>query len=126
MRHGRLLLAIWTILIVLLVVPWASFQDHAHWSRVAWVPFVSPPLKSGDVVRNLLLYLPWGYLFVRSGRSGASAWRIAGCALALSLATEATQVMSHGRFPSFTDVTCNVAGAWMGARLAARWRRSDR
>jgi VanZ family protein len=32
-----------------------------------------------------------------------------------SVATEATQLLSHGRFPSTTDVTCNVAGAWGGA-----------
>ena len=68
MRHGRLLFSLWTAVIILLVVPWASAQDHAHWTRVAWVPFVSPPVKAGDVVRNVLLYVPWGYLLTRHVR----------------------------------------------------------
>ena len=127
MRHGRLLFSLWTAVIILLVVPWASVQDHAHWTRVAWVPFVSPPVKAGDVIRNVLLYVPWGYLLARHVRpAGISAWRVAGFAFIVSLATEATQLMSHGRFPSATDVACNVAGAWGGALWAVRAPRSAR
>lgn len=115
-RRGRRLLALWTGLVVLVVVPWGSFQDHTHWARVGWVPFLSLPVSVGDILRNILLYLPWGYLYARQPHDArGSVWRAAGYALALSVATEATQLLSHGRFPSTTDVTCNVAGAWGGA-----------
>ena len=46
----------------------------------------------------------------------------------LALATEASQLFSHGRFPSVTDLTCNVLGAWLGARwswVRARQRMQD-
>jgi VanZ family protein len=38
-------------------------------------------------------------------------------ATGLSLVTEATQVYSHSRVPSMTDVVCNAAGAWVGTRF---------
>jgi len=43
--------------------------------------------------------------------------------LALSLATEATQIFSHRRFPSATDVVTNTTGALVGAWLATRFPR---
>jgi glycopeptide antibiotics resistance protein len=120
-RVHRVRFSIWTALIVVVVVPWASFVGHIHWDRIAWIPFVSPPVRVGDIVRNFLLYLPWGYLYVRQTRTlGGAVRRALAYGLALSVATEATQLLSHSRFPSCTDVTCNVAGAWIGARWAYR------
>ena len=117
----RMQFGVWTALIVLIVLPWTSYVGHTHWARVAWIPFVSPPVPVGDIVRNVLLYLPWGYLYVRQSRKSRGAiFRALGYAMALSVATEATQLFSHGRFPSSTDVTCNVAGAWIGGRWARR------
>jgi glycopeptide antibiotics resistance protein len=120
----RLRLPVWTALIVAAVVPWTHFQDHAHWQRVEWVPFAAPLVRLGDVAGNLLLYLPFGLHFplARRGR-----WaRTAGCvasALVLSAATEATQVYSHGRFPSMTDVAMNAVGAVVGI-VASFWVRA--
>lgn len=118
-RSTRTLFALWTGLIILLVVPWSSFQNHTHWERVAWVPFLSPPVRPGDILRNVLLYLPWGYFYARRRYDARLSWWAAICALALSAVTEATQLWSHARFPSLTDVTCNVAGAWIGGVWAA-------
>ena len=42
-----------------------------------------------------------------------------GLSLALSVTAEWSQVYSHTRYPSATDVACNVAGAL----AAARWMR---
>ncbi len=106
-------------LILLVVVPWRSYQDHTHWARVQWVPFASPPVKVSDIVGNILLYVPLGVTAVRR-RGAAGALLVTGVAFLLSMATEFTQVYSHGRFPSAGDVTCNVVGAWIGARLCAR------
>jgi glycopeptide antibiotics resistance protein len=119
---GRTLLMIWTTVIILLVVPWTSFQDHAHWTRIAWIPFVSPPVTLLDAARNVLLYIPWGYLAAHRTCGRDSALRVIGVAFVLSMTTEASQLMSHGRFPSATDVVCNVAGAWGGILWTRRLR----
>jgi glycopeptide antibiotics resistance protein len=118
--RGRLwLLLLWTALIVLVVVPWETFQNHSHWARVQWLPFVTPPIKLSDIVANLLLYMPFGYLSMRVRRR-PRVWQGVALAFVLSATTELTQVYSHGRFPSTTDIVNNVAGAWVGAALAMR------
>ena len=121
MSRGRLPLVLWTGLIVLAVVPWANYQDHSHWPRVGWIPFVSSVVKVRDIAVNLLLYVPWGYFCARSFPAASRrAWVVVGLASALSIITEASQIYSHGRFPSATDVTCNVLGALAGAWLSRR------
>jgi glycopeptide antibiotics resistance protein len=117
----RALLAFWTGLTLLAVIPWTDFQDHTHWSRVQWVPFITPPVRIIDVVGNILLYVPFGYWFIEASSRRDRLWRAAVCAAVLSVGTEWSQLYSHSRFPSFTDVTCNVLGAWSGA-WCARWR----
>ena len=114
--HARWLLALWTVLIVIVVLPWTSFQDHPHWTRIGWVPFLSGPISVRDILGNVLLYVPWGYAHARAIRgSRAGLWSVAGHALLLSITTEAAQIWSHGRFPTLTDVTCNLVGACAGA-----------
>ena len=84
-------LAVWTGLIAFLVLPWASYQDHWHWQRVAWLP-LSPPIALRDIAANLLLYAPWGYFLLRSlGQRARNIWTVAVLAAALSLITEASQ-----------------------------------
>ena len=114
-------LVLWVGVILLVVVPWRSYQDHSHWARVQWIPFTTPPIKARDIIGNILLYVPLGYWAMR--RLGARhVWRAVAFGFALSVATEFTQVYSHGRFPSLTDVTNNVCGAWFGTRLGRRTR----
>jgi VanZ family protein len=110
---ARYRLAIWTTAIAGCVVPWWNLQDHPHLQNVGWIPLVSPPVRPFDMLANLALYVPFGIF--ASARRGRGPGRVAGWALALSLLTEATQVFSHGRYPSMTDVTMNTAGAWVGA-----------
>ena len=118
LRLTRILFTVWVIAIALIVVPWWRFQDHSHWSRVGLVPFASPPFRPDDMIGNVALYLPFGYLHARLARR-PGLWTTVLWAIGLSLATELTQVYSHGRFPSATDLVCNAAGAWGGARA---WR----
>ena len=117
----RACLVLWVGLIMLAVLPWADFQNHTHWWRMQWVPFVTPPIKVLDVLINLLLYMPFGYWFAEQRpTAGRRVWRAVAAAAAISLATEYTQLYSHSRFPSLTDVTNNVVGAFIGAVLATR------
>jgi glycopeptide antibiotics resistance protein len=107
-------------LIVALVVPWRDMQHHTHWGKVRWIPFVSPPFASFDMLGNILLYVPFGYGFVRA--QPLARRRVLVFAALLSVLTEWTQVWSHLRFPSLTDVSCNLLGAWCGM-IAARNRK---
>ncbi len=103
------------------VVPWLDFQNHTHWSRVQWIPFVTPPIKTVDIIVNVVLYLPYGFLFPWRSSSRRSLVAAVATATALSLFTEWTQLYSHSRFPSTTDVTCNAVGAGIGFWLAGWW-----
>ncbi len=116
----RLRLILWTLLIAGCVITWTDLQNHSHWRRVQWIPFVTPPVKIIDIVVNVALYLPFGYWFVRWAGRGRSVRALATAAL-LSLTTEWTQLYSHSRFPSLTDVTCNVIGAGIGVWIAQQF-----
>jgi VanZ family protein len=75
-----------------------------------------------DVVQNLLLYIPFGYFFVkgRTDRSRLLLLTVVVCSGALSIATEAAQIFQPRRYPSATDVVNNFVGALMGVILAGR------
>lgn len=116
-RNGRLRLALvlWTLVVVAISVPFSHLTLHSHWAKVIWVPF-GPPFKPFDIVANVALYVPWGFLW-SVNRSGAPTRpRAAVFAALLSTTIELVQVFSHMRFPSATDVVANVAGAALGAR----------
>ena len=114
MRVSRLGLILSIGIIFYFVLPWRSYQDHSHWQRVQLVPFASPPVRLRDVIGNILLYVPFGFFNTAStGRRGVWKWGM-GCALALALATELTQVYSHGRFPSMQDCTDELPGCCAG------------
>lgn len=112
-------------MIVLVVVPWRSVQGHPHWARIRWIPFVSPPVRIIDVVGNILLYVPFGYLAYLHSTRHAWLWGVAGAAL-LSGSTEATQIFTHGRFPSMQDVLMNVLGGIVGVACGGFFSREDR
>ena len=116
-KRASLLLAVGVI--VLVVFPWGDFQGHTHWQKVGWIPFVSPPVRLSDIVANTLLFMPFGAaVMVNSTRRGKTMLAVAVLAgAALSFAGEATQLYSHARFPSATDLVCNTFGAFLGATL---------
>ena len=121
MTRERSYFALWTGLILLLVVPWLTFKDHSHWQRVGWIPFFSSEVKIRDIIANVLLYVPWGFFWVRQRHDPVRhVWAVVVLAAVLSIGTEVTQVYSHGRFPSATDVVCNLVGAYAGAEYARR------
>lgn len=108
--------------IVVALFPWGDFQGHTHWAKVGWVPFVSPPIRIRDIVANLLLFAPLGGVIGWRNRRRTALWLAALTCTGVSLAGEWTQLYSHSRFPSATDLVCNVAGGL----LAAWWISSRR
>jgi glycopeptide antibiotics resistance protein len=117
-----ILLACWTAVIVFAVVPMGRYREQPARRQIAWIPFVSRPMTPSDMARNVLLYVPFGYLQARA-LVYPTVWRALAYGTALSAGTEATQVYSRGRYPSTTDVVCNVIGGMLGFALA-RQRRS--
>jgi glycopeptide antibiotics resistance protein len=115
----RLSVVIASALVALVViVPWADFQGHTHWDEVGWIPFVSWPVRNRDIVVNLLLCAPLGIASALYFRSHVLAAGL--IAFGVSLFGEWLQVYSHSRFPSATDLLCNVAGAVAAALVVRR------
>jgi VanZ family protein len=89
---------------------------HAAWPRY-WTGF--------DVVANVLLYLPLGFLWTRllqrrlPGAAAAAAASI--LAALLSLSIEVLQNWLPGRVPSNLDLFGNIGGAMLGAILAGAY-----
>ena len=99
----------WVIVIWLVCLPWPGMAPQAD-SQVQLVPF------TGDVVANIFLFLPFGYLFAASHPRRGYALLLA-TAAAISLTAESLQVLSPARYPSATDVVVNTGGAFLGGWL---------
>jgi VanZ like family len=121
-RRYRTALLVWIGSIVGVSLPAFDFHTHAHWQSVAPIPFASAPIKLSDIVANLVLYMPLGYL-ARFSRLGLRDTTV--LAAAASVCLELSQVFSHTRIASATDVACNTIGAILGF-LAASWLTSAR
>lgn len=119
-------LGAWTVLIVLIVAPWASYVGHVHWDRVQWIPFRPPPDSTvRDAVANIALYVPFGLFGTDSLRRNRPGLILA-FAGTLSFLTEFSQLYSHGRFPAATDLLTNLCGAVIGVGVAWRLAASGR
>jgi VanZ family protein len=108
--------------LILLATTWpiSDFQNHSHWADVEWVP-LSQYVRPFDLVANVLLFLPFGLAFAWGGT-----WKRVGSAVAaalvLSLGVELSQVFTHNRIATATDIVTNTTGALLGALLAPRRR----
>ncbi|WP_158295544.1 VanZ family protein [Crenalkalicoccus roseus] len=98
--------------------PLPAGTELAEALRAAWN---RPPGGRGDLLANLLLYLPLGFLLaaLMAGRGVAARLGLAvlGAAL-LSGAMEAAQLFLPQRTSSVWDLACNAAGALAGAAAA--------
>ena len=103
--------------------PWGNWVGHTHWARVGWIPFYSWPVSIFDILQNTLLFLPAGFCARLALGPRARVWAPL-LTLPVSLLGEWTQLYSHNRFPSATDLVCNLLGSMIGAWLAGRLVRS--
>ena len=125
----RVLWIIWILVVGLVTtLPWRDLQGlqgHPHWANVRWIPFYAEPLSLRvlfDIATNFLLFLPFGYLYVRTRftERGAALLHVTLWAALLSAGAELAQVFSHTRIPSMTDIFTNVIGAMIGAGIARK------
>ena len=105
----------WVIVIWLVCLPWPGMAPQAD-SHVQLVPFAGAADRPRDVVANIFLFLPFGYLFAASHPRRGYALLLA-TAAAISLTAESLQVLSPARYPSATDVVVNTGGAFLGGWL---------
>src|SRR5262245_27741983 len=108
-------------------MPWSNFRGYSHWQTVCWIPFSEACLKlrfAGDVLRNILLFVPLGWCVVHTQRyQRRHQLRRIVFAAALSLSVEFFQVFCHNRSPAMSDVCTNIVGAVLGPLLALRCQR---
>ncbi len=124
---ATVLLVLWSLFIAYGTLLPFQFQGNlaGAWARLsALVEAVGRPTSRADVVSNVLLFVPWGFLYaVRAegrgrGPARATARAIAG-GFALSAAVELAQLFLPSRTTSVIDLANNTAGSALGA-LAAR------
>ena len=110
----------WVLVIWLVCLPWPGMTPYAG-RDVQLVPFAGAADRPRDVIANVVLFVPFGYLFAAAHpRRGYPTLLVA--AAAVSLTAEALQLFSPARFPSATDIFVNTGGALVGGV----WRRRSR
>lgn len=121
----RALLPLWALFIALVgLLPLTNFVGHSHWEYIQWLPTANNFRSRRflfDIVANMALFLPLGYLLAQSRSTTTTRRSIlltAGIAGLLSLSIEWFQVYCHNRHPSPTDVVSNVTGSLIGAFLS--------
>jgi VanZ family protein len=129
---ARILFALYALLTVYAsLYPLEGWHNHGL-SPLAYLDAPWPRyITTFDITVNLLGYMPYGFLCVAALeprlRGVAAVGAAAGSALVLSLALEAAQSYLPARVAVNLDVLCNLAGAALGATLAAfvvqRWMR---
>lgn len=128
----RVLLPIWGLFIALVgTLPLTDFVGHSHWEYIQWLPtgnhFRSQRFLF-DIVANIALFLPLGYLLAQSYSTTTTRRAIllaAGIAGLLSLGIELFQVYCHNRHPSPTDVVSNTTGSLIGTFLSIHWKKHE-
>jgi len=121
---ARLALALLAYMLgVTLIITLLPFQFD--WPARWRIMFTGGPV---DIIANILLFLPLGFLFRLARREGErhSTLTVLWIGALLSMAIESAQLFERERYASVLDVATNGVGAWFGAiaydRLAPRTR----
>ncbi len=88
----------------------------------AWISYQYGSVSVGDVVQNVLLFIPFGFLgyaSLRGRRSAIGLVLLTVAGAALSMLVEFLQLFSETRHSSLSDVLFNTLGAASGVALAA-------
>ncbi|MFO0947147.1 MAG: VanZ family protein [Planctomycetota bacterium] len=118
---GKSLLLYMVIVTVLMTLAPFRFSWPSH-PRVVW----SGDLH--DLICNVLLFMPLGFLLELSISGSMSRWHLRALLFGflLSSAIEGLQLFLPGRVTSFSDVVTNSLGAWVGAFLHEKAERNVR
>lgn len=119
-RLGWLLLGWLGIVVAAIVLAPFAFSTELI-RTAAWEPLAATEPR--DVILNIVLFLPLGFLLerVQGGRWTVIAIALVG--LVISLTIETAQLMLPGRYSAVTDIIANGLGAALGALASASVRR---
>ncbi|WP_068636885.1 VanZ family protein [Thauera butanivorans] len=120
---GALLVLIAVLIAYGSVYPF-DFSPHAAGLEEFIALFTSPELAMGrgDLVGNLLLFAPYGFIAALHARTKPALMRLLWLGAALALVLQIVQLWLPSRVPVLGDVVINIAGMALGvaaARLAA-------
>lgn len=126
----------WLLLFYSLFILYGSFipfrfSADAAFVHSQWMRFFNPPFVNGvrqfsipDAVSNVLLFAPFGFLWVGSELARPMFRRLVGATLMVGavgfmfgLGIEFGQMFSPGRTSSIVDALCNGFGAFIGGTL---------
>ena len=106
------------------LIPFSLVTDLAsiriNISQVSWVPFIDADGSRAsipDIVQNILLFLPFGFLGVFTV-SNRRIGLVIFTGMALSASVECLQLFTTDRITSLTDLTTNTLGTAVGVFLA--------
>ena len=94
----------WILVVFVVSGPWFGIVREPQWERVTWIPFTGSSDKPRDMIVNFMLFVPFGWSFIKS-RTGAHGILLAmTAAAAVSMAVEVPQLFYRLRDPSATDL----------------------
>lgn len=105
----------WILVVVAASGPWFGVVREPQWDRVTWIPFTGFGDKPRDMIANVLLYVPFGWSFVKNRSSRARVRDAMVAAALVSIAVEIPQLFYRLRDPSTTDVVMAIVGAAAGS-----------
>jgi glycopeptide antibiotics resistance protein len=115
----------WVLVVAVASGPWFGVVHEPQWSRVTWIPFQGFSDKPRDMLVNFLLFVPFGWSFVKSRSVAHGIWLTMAAAAIVSLAVEIPQLFFRLRDPSATDLVMAVCGACAGSLASQAFDRSD-
>ena len=131
---ARLLLVLFSLFVVYgttfpfrFSIGWHGFLRQAH--RINWRPLggTAENLILGEILQNILLFMPFGFLGYFSLVYKSSWGRKLGIVLAgtaLSTSVEFLQIFSATRWPALSDINFNTLGTAVGLGLAVAFKKS--
>jgi len=130
LKPRRGLLWFWLAVLVLVpLFPLTDFAGHPHWEMISWIPFQHASLAPSmllDIIGNIGWFMILGYLLHylmnKNSFTFQSFATVVLISAGVSLALEFFQIFCHNRFPSMTDVVCNILGAGLGAYFSVQHR----
>jgi VanZ family protein len=81
--------------------------------------WATPPSGFGDLVANILLYMPFGFFAVLATNAKRRVLWVTATGLLLCVAVELAQFYDSGRVTNMSDVYLNTLGTWIGAMSGA-------
>lgn len=120
----------------LFVVYGTAFPFRFHWdsfslgvARINWRPLggVAGNLSLSDILQNILLFIPFGFLGYFSlihKRSRMKKTAVVALGTLLSLSVEFLQIFSATRWPAMSDIVFNTLGAALGLAMGVALKRA--